>query len=481
MSLRVRLLLAVGAVALLALAAADIATYSLLRKSLFQRADQALENAHFTVEQELNRPGPQDTTRFVTVAPGTFVEVRAADDSVVGLAPVTRLGGQQLVPSLPAHIGGLAQPAGPGEPQRYFTVDSVQKDGPQFRIRASSLLNGQLILGVPLDDVMATLHRLVVVELSVTGGALAVAAALGFWLVRIGLRPLADVEQTAVAIAEGELDRRVPGDDAKTEVGSVARALNVMLERIQSAFAQRDATEADLRRSEERLRRFVADASHELRTPLAAVSAYAQLFDRGAKGRPEDLARLMAGIRAETGRMGHLVEDLLLLARLDEGRPLERRPLELVSLVTEAVETASAVGPEWPLTLEAGEPVEVIGDETRLRQVLDNLLANVRAHTPPGTPATVRVTTAGDEAVIDVADRGPGMTVEQADRVFERFYRADPSRSRQHGGTGLGLGIVEAIVSAHGGSVSAAPGPEGGAVFTVRLRRAGQAALPVPP
>jgi two-component system, OmpR family, sensor kinase len=474
-SLRIRLLLAVGAVALLALAAADIATYSLLRRSLIQRADQSLENAHFTVEQELNRPVFPDQQRFLTVAPGTFVEVRSADDSVVGLAPVTRLGGEQLAPNLPAHIRGLTQPSGPGEPQKYFTAGSIEKGGPPFRVRASALVNGQLILAVPLDDVMATLHRLVVVELSVTAAALAVAAGVGFWLVRIGLRPLADVEQTAEAIAEGELDRRVPGDDANTEVGRVARALNVMLERIEGAFAQRDATEADLRRSEERLRRFVADASHELRTPLAAVSAYAQLFERGAKGRPEDLARVMAGIRAETGRMGHLVEDLLLLARLDEGRPLERKPLELVSLVTEAVETASAVGPEWPLTLEAGGPVEVTGDATRLRQVLDNLLANVRAHTPPGTPATVNVSTVDDEAVIEVADRGPGMTAEQAERVFERFYRADSSRSRQHGGTGLGLGIVAAIVSAHGGSVAASPAPGGGAVFTVRLPVVSQA------
>jgi two-component system OmpR family sensor kinase len=241
------------------------------------------------------------------------------------------------------------------------------------------------------------------------------------------------------------------------------------LSRIEDAFSQRDATLADLRQSEERLRRFVGDASHELRTPLAAVSAYAQLFERGAKRRPEDLSRVMAGIRAETARMGHLVDDLLLLARLDEGRPLERKPVDLVDLVTEAVETASAVGPEWPLTLEAAGTVRVIGDSVRLRQVVDNLLANVRAHTPPGTRATVRVSASDVDALVEVADEGPGLTAEQAEKVFERFYRADPSRSRQHGGTGLGLGIVAAIVAAHGGSVAARPRPEGGAAFTVRL------------
>jgi two-component system, OmpR family, sensor kinase len=469
MSLRVRLLLAVGAVALLALAAADIATYSWLRRSLYQRVDQSLETAHFPVEQEL-RPGPGDFNggRFLTVAPGTFVEVRAADDSVVGIAPVYEFSGHTVVPNLPAHIGGLSQSSGPGEPLRYFSVSSPN-GGPRFRIRVSSLGGGQLILGLPLTDTLATLHRLVVVELSVTAAALAVAIGLGFWLVRVGLQPLADVEATAVAIAEGELDRRVPGDDANTEVGQVARALNTMLGRIEDAFAERDATLSDLRRSEERLRRFVGDASHELRTPLAAVSAYAQLFERGAKGRPEDLARVMAGIRSETARMGHLVDDLLLLARLDEGRPLERKPVDLVDLVTEAVETASAVGPEWPLRLDAPDAVHVIGDGTRLRQVIDNLLANVRAHTPPGTPATVRVGTSGEDAVVEVADEGPGLTAEQADKVFERFYRADPSRSRQHGGSGLGLGIVAAIVAAHGGTVAASPGAERGAVFTVRL------------
>jgi two-component system OmpR family sensor kinase len=470
MSLRGRLLLAVGAVALLALTAADFATYSALRSFLYQRVDQSLESAHVPLENALRgRGGPVFVPQE---AFGTYVEVRDAADNTITAGGGRLRGDERFRPKLPAHIDHLS-PGGPGptdEPHRYLTVGSAESGGPSFRVRASSVGDGaQLIVAVPLDDTTTTLHRLVLIELGVTAAALVAAAALGWWLVRLGLQPLADVEETAGAIAAGELDRRVPGDTAPTEVGRLARALNTMLERIQAAFSARDATEAELRRSEERLRRFVADASHELRTPLAAVAAYAELFERGAKQRPADLARVMSGIQVETGRMGELVDDLLLLARLDEGRPLEREPVELVSLAAEAVDAARAVGPDWPVELEASEPVEVTGDGPRLRQVLDNLLANVRAHTPAGTTARVRVARDDGEAVLQVSDTGPGLSPDEAGRVFERFYRADTSRSRQHGGTGLGLAIVAAIVTAHGGQVDAAGANGGGATFTVRI------------
>jgi two-component system OmpR family sensor kinase len=255
----------------------------------------------------------------------------------------------------------------------------------------------------------------------------------------------------------------------RTEVGRLARALNVMLGRIQAAFAERDATENELRASEERMRHFVADASHELRTPLAAVSAYAELFERGADRKEADLGRVMRGIRSESGRMKALVEDLLLLARLDEGRPMAREPVELVGLAAEAMQTARAVGADWPVHLDAATPVETTGDRDRLRQVLDNLLVNVRTHTAAGTTTTIRLSRSDGRAVVEVADDGPGLDAEQAARVFERFYRADPSRSRAHGGAGLGLAIVKAIVTAHGGEVSAGAAPGGGALFTVRL------------
>jgi two-component system OmpR family sensor kinase len=322
---------------------------------------------------------------------------------------------------------------------------------------------GQLLIAVPLDDTSATLQRLLGIEVAVTLGALLAAAALGWWLVRVGLHPLAEVEATADAIADGDLDRRVSGDDAKTEVGHLAKAFNTMVGRIQDAFAARDATEA-------RLRRFVADASHELRTPVAAVSAYAELFERGANVRPDDLSRVMTGIRAETARMGDLVEDLLLLARLDEGRPLEQEPVELVTLAAQAIDASLAVGPAWPMRVDAAQPVEIMGDGARLRQVFDNLLGNVRSHTPSGTETTVRVFEDGADAVIEVADNGPGLDAEQAGRVFERFYRVEASRSREHGGAGLGLAIVAAIVGAHGGHVAVTSSfDHPGATFAVRL------------
>jgi two-component system, OmpR family, sensor kinase len=303
----------------------------------------------------------------------------------------------------------------------------------------------------------------------VTAGALVLAMAGGWWLVRLGLRPLEDVERTADSIAAGNLDQRVPGADEPTEVGRLARALNVMLERIETAFSARVASENRLKESDRHLRQFVADASHELRTPIAAVSAYAQLFKRGAASRPDDLGRVMDGIERETGRMGHLVEDLLLLARLDEHTTAVREPVEVVGLAAEAVETARTVGPDWPVVFVADEPVEVMGDRDALRQVLDNLLANVRSHTPAGTATTVRVATVGADACIEVADDGPGLDEATSAMVFERFFRADPSRSRETGGAGLGLAIVASIVRAHGGQTEADTSPGGGALFRVVL------------
>ena len=468
MSLRARLLLAVGAVAVLALAAADVATYSSLRSFLYHRVDQSLASTEAPIEQAL----AQNAMSFggsATIVPlsATYVQLRRADGDVQSTRPLVRQG-RKVAPLLPDTIVGFSS-GGPNGSSRYLTVGS-DPPGSRFRALATQLRSGdQLVLAAPLDDVQQTLRRLLDVELAVTLAALAVAAALGWWLVKVGLRPLADVEETAVAIAQGQLDRRVPGDTAGTEVGRLAAALNTMLERIQVAFAQRDATEAELRRSEERMRRFVGDASHELRTPLAAVAAYAELFERGASTHPEDLERLMAGIGSEAGRMRELVEDLLLLARLDEGRPLARNRVELVVLVSEAIEAARAVGPAWPVRLEASRPVEVVGDASRLREVIDNLLANVRAHAPPGTATVVHLATVGPDAVLSVADNGPGLSDDEAAQVFDRFYRADTSRTRERGGAGLGLAIVAGIVGAHQGTVLVTHTPGGGATFTLRL------------
>jgi two-component system OmpR family sensor kinase len=280
--------------------------------------------------------------------------------------------------------------------------------------------------------------------------------------VRVGLRPLDGIAATAGAIAAGDLTRRVRPAEPGTEVGRLGLALNAMLGQIEAAFAERRASEA-------RLRRFVADASHELRTPLTSIRGYAELFRRGAAARPEDLATTMRRIEEEAERMGVLVDELLLLARLDQGRPLDRRPVDLAEVAAEAVEQARVIDPGRPLELAASGPVVVLGDRERLHQVAANLLANVRAHTAPGTAARVEVAAADGRAVLQVADQGPGMHPEQAARAFERFYRADPARSRGAGGAGLGLSIVAAIAQAHGGRATVASAPGRGTTVRVAL------------
>jgi len=287
-------------------------------------------------------------------------------------------------------------------------------------------------------------------------------AGLGWWVVGLGLRPLRRIEETAVAITAGDLSRRADVDGQNTEVGRVANAFNTMLARLESSFGEKEATE-------QQLRRFVADASHELRTPLTAIRAHAELFRRGAADHPDDLALVMRRIEDESIRMGVLVDDLLLLARIDQGQAVDNAPVDLTTIATDAVTDARAVEPDRPIEFDAGPPIMVMGDDVRLRQVATNLLANVRAHTPPRTPAAVRVITEGEWAVLEVADRGPGMSPDDVEHVFERFYRADPSRSRHQGGAGLGLAIVAAIVEAHGGRASVRSELGAGAVFRIEL------------
>jgi two-component system OmpR family sensor kinase len=493
-SLRLRLLVAVGLIAIVALVVADFATYSALRTSLYNQVDQQLaqHSRRFPVNGLTGAaqcaPGPGDGGGPIDGGGGGPVgDFNGGSTNVVGvyyIAVVNQsstvvngyecpayVGSHSFRPQLPSPITGFAtQPD--GSQVAYFTTGSIDPDGPAFRVRAfkpAGSGNEVLVQAQPVSDQTSTLHTLFLTELAVTAGAIVLATLGGWWLVRLGLRPLEDVERTADSIAAGNLDQRVPGADQPTEVGRLARALNVMLERIQAAFDARVRSEARLRENEQHLRQFVADASHELRTPIAAVSAYAELFERGAWEQPDDLPRVMAGIRTETARMDRLVDDLLTLARLDEGLPMEQEPVELVTLASDAVRTATAVGPDWPVRFWAAHPVEVSGDKDRLRQVVDNLLANVRAHTPPGTSATVRVDQLDGLAQIEVRDTGPGMPAEDAHRVFERFYRTDQARTRTSGGSGLGLSIVSAIVAAHGGTVSADSAPGDGMTVTVQL------------
>jgi two-component system OmpR family sensor kinase len=479
LSLRTRLLIAVGAITLFALVAADVTIYASLNSYLYRQVDSTLQLSHMTVEaaadgdhDDAPTPNqvPPGTSEFCAVgresAPGMFIEVRSVDNKTEKgrVCPAYEPGQKSYSPALPPVISGFTKTsADPHEPVTYFTVGSTKTAGPEFRVRASKLTDGgTLIVAEPLDTVTSTLDRLLLLEIAVTAAALVVAVALGLWLVRVGLRPLRDVVKTADSISGGDEMDRVPGANDRTEVGHVATALNVMLERIESSFAT-------LQQSEHRMRRFASDASHELRTPISAISAYTQLFHRGASEHAEDLPRVMSGIEREAGRMSRLVEDLLLLARFDEHHLIEVDPVELVGLVAEAIETAQMVGPGWPITLSAEGPVEVLGDSSALRQVVDNLFANVRAHTPPGTPTVVHVGISGEEAVVEVADAGPGIDEELIESMFERFVRADPSRSRATGGAGLGLAIASAIMRAHGGSIDARKGSGGGVTFEIRL------------
>ena len=468
LSLRARLILGVIVLAAAGLIAADLATYSSLSSFLIDQTDTSLDQAHRAVEFAVGGPPDADHGRGGPVADavrGYCVQIRQSTRAVGGCA-LPFSGAQQLSP--PAYPQDVSLPgAGDerGEHTAYFTVGSQDGAG-RYRVRAWSD-NGAsgttFLLAAPLRNVDSTLHRLLWIELLVTAIVLAALAALGLWVVRIGLKPLAAIGATAAKIANGDLSQRIEREDDRTEVGRLGKALNAMLAQIEAGYRAREA-------SERKLRRFVADASHELRTPLAAVRAYAELFGRGAAERPEDLQRSMAGIGRESERMSLLVEDLLLLARLDEGRPLEQEPVRLDELVREAVDAAHALDPERPLTVDL-EPAVVTGDRDRLRQIVDNLLANVRAHTPPETPASVRVDCVGDVAVVEVADEGPGLEVDQLEHVFERFYRTDVSRTRASGGVGLGLSIVAAVVDAHGGTVSADSRAGEGVRFRIELPR----------
>jgi two-component system OmpR family sensor kinase len=470
-SLRARLVAVASTLVVAGLVVAAVVSYTALRSSLLKRVDDQLDTLQHRGEGQLVRSGDLNAlgrvAAFDTVAGSPpFLQVRDGDGTVLGSVVARPEGEQTFTPRLPTHLPAVPVDTDPsaGGPSKRFTVGSAEPGGPQFRVSVASVGTGgeTLVVALPLRDVARTLRRFRNIELLVTIGVALAVAGVGLWLVRVAMRPLTGMAATADAIAAGDLSRRVSPADDDTEVGRLGLALNTMLGRIEGAFAERQQTE-------DRLRRFVADASHELRTPLTSIRGYAELFRRGAATRPDDLAKAMSRIEQEAARMGILVEEMLLLARLDQGRPLERKPVDLSLLAAQAVGDARVVEPDRPLDLDVDGSVHVVGDAVRLRQVLDNLLTNVRTHTPPGTPATVRVHGNGSTAQLVVEDHGPGMTEEQSARAFERFYRVDPSRARTSGGAGLGLSIVSAIVDAHDGEVHLASTPGEGATFTISL------------
>ena len=479
MTLRLRLLLVLVGIVAAGLLLADTAIFVSLRSYLFSQVDTELQQDAVPIATQLSsplsRPFRLGGTTFAFGPPDLWVELRdpSGDARPVQNYPLAP-------PQLPLQLPGSGSPSSEAV---LFTARSAGASPVTYRVFAEPvpLVGGvsTIVLAIPLDDLHHTLGELLLIEGLVSAGVLVGLGALAWWIVRHNLRPLDQMTATAGAIAGGDLSRRIDVDEADehTEVGQLGAALNTMLTGIEEAFAARAA-------SEERLRMFLADASHELRTPLTSIRGYAELFDRGARDRPEDLATSMRHIREEANRMSVLVDELLLLARLDRQRPLAMEQLDLGDIVTLAVDAARVSSPDRDFALATPGPVEVVGDALRLRQVVDNLLANAVQHTPGATPVAVRLGASGDWAHLEVEDRGPGVAPGEQAKVFEPFHRSDPTRARATGGAGLGLTIVSAIAHAHGGDVgvvSPAPGAgpgAPGAVFWVRLPLAGAPAAP---
>lgn len=495
--LRVKLIAAVLTLVAVALLVISTLTTVFLRSYLIDQVDEELR----VTTKNLGSRGEFNMSDRLAVFPTDYlIVVTSARTGLVsgGVYDEDRFKSRDL-PPVPADAAGFQSLA--AERAEPFTVRAEGNDV-HWRMLYTELPSGEwLAVGQHLIEVDQAVKRLIWIDMLVGTSVLLLLASIGAGIVRASLRPLDEIEQTAAAIAGGDLARRVPDPEAgnpqpTSELGRLSRALNMMLTQIEAAFAARAASEtaarraeatardaaahtraseSRARRSEERMRQFVADASHELRTPLTTIRGFAELYRQGAARDPEQTGDLLRRIEDEAARMGLLVEDLLLLARLDRERPLSPAPVELPVLATDAVAAARAVAPDRRIELDivAGSgPLVVYGDDARLRQVIGNLMTNALTHTPPEASVTLRLRSEpGQLAVVEVADTGPGLSGEQAERVFERFYRVDAARTRRAGGngTGLGLAIVAALVAAHQGTVEVAQTPGGGATFRVRL------------
>ena len=511
--LRVKLITAVLALVTIGLGAIGVASVYVLHSYLTTQSDNELKAGFSTLDTEslISKPPgylypfARQQTLFAGIQlPGGQLAWALGDMTGIGNPGQPR----QSPPALPrsANWAGIAPtlitvPAQSGSDSwrviaETYTYQAVSSTG------STQQVTGTLVVGTDLGNIDATVRRIAYFDMIVGGVIVLVLAMVGVAAVRANLRPLDEIEETAEAIADGHLDRRVPERDPRTEIGRLGRSLNSMLSQIETAFHAREESEAAAHRSEERMRRFIADAGHELRTPLTAIRGFAEYYRQrgGMETRwdrdeapatgdgltPSDLDRLMQRVEKEAARMGLLVEDLLLLARLDQQRPLARQPVDLLSLAGDAVHDARLLAPARTvdLSVQPGAAFLVIGDEPRLRQVIGNLMSNALTHTPDGTPIEVsigsgtldpRLPDSSPAVTLDVTDHGPGMTPEQAHRVFERFYRTDQARTRATGGSGLGLAIVNALVSAHGGVASVRTAPGKGATFRIALPLAPEA------
>jgi two-component system OmpR family sensor kinase len=459
MSLRARLLAGMAVVSFVLIAAGVIVSRT-TEADLVHRVDQPLARAATRLLQPPNRPfsGQLNGGDAASVPQQIYgARIDGGNLTVVFTPNVTadRAG----LPAVTIATATDAANAG-----HAITVGAMNGSG-QFRMLAIRARDGTIgVAAVSLQDVNATMSRLQLVLVAAVGMVIGILGLVVFWVLRLGVRPIKRMTRTAGAIAAGDLSQRVPAGRTGTEASELGDSLNAMMTTIESAFAERAASEA-------RLRRFVADASHELRTPVTTIRGYAELYRHGGLDASSDLDQAMRRTEQESVRMASLVDDLLLLARLDEGRPLDRATVDLGVLGIDAAADARAVAPDRVVTAEVSEGVTVEGDEDRLRQVLGNLVGNALVHTPAGTAVAVRVHNGNGRAVVEVHDDGPGMPPDVAARAFERFSRADASRSRNRGGTGLGLAIVQAIVVAHDGEVQLDTTPGAGTTVTVSLRR----------
>ena len=515
--LRTKLITAVLLLVILALAAISVASVAMLRGYVTTQQDNALKAAFYPNFNNGTLPTLGNGPRAQSIQPGyaystnseLIVALQQPGSQVSWYTANFPGGNQAPLPQLPTNHNWASAPNG------VLRTVPAQSGPDSWRVIAGTTnytfidpTGAQqqtltLVFAVDLGDLNAMTHRLILFDLIVGGAIVLVLAAVGIAVVQANLRPLNDIELTASQIAKGHLNHRIPERDPRTEIGSLGHSLNAMLSQIETAFHAQEESEQAAHRSEDRMRRFIADASHELRTPLTTIRGFAEYYrQRGGvrKGQdqvsgtspadsaapdspaaedgltPRDLDRIMRRLEAEASRMGLLVEDLLTLARLDQQRPLNIAPVDLLALAGDAVQDARMVAPGRPIDLSVapGAAFLVDGDEGRLRQVIGNLLNNALTHTPPDTPVRVKISSgmldhATPAVVLDVEDDGPGMERDQAQRVFERFYRADQARNRASGGTGLGLAIVSGLVAAHGGTVSVRTAPGEGADFQVRL------------
>jgi two-component system, OmpR family, sensor kinase len=457
MLIKTRILLALVAIFAVALAAIGFATVTLTRDEMLDRVDRELAQSFGSVDPgTLNGQDPNSSEYW---SRSVAIVLFNNSGSVVGWLPSGYTGAPDPMPNISGAT--VAQRSG-----KFTTVSSNEGQDIDFRVLIRQVTQrGYIAAAIPLEDMEETLDSLITVIMLTSGAVLFAVVVFAWMAIQHGLLPIDDMIRTAEAIAAGDLTQRVVIEDPDNEVGKLGVSLNEMLTHIESSFRARE-------RSEERLRQFVADASHELRTPLTSIRGYAELFRSGAASSPEILGRVMHRIESEGHRMSNLVNDMLQLARLDQPQEARSEPVDLTPIIGNAVMDAHAAEPDAVIQVHQPEHAFVIGSADELKQVFDNLLANVRMHAGNGAETTISVTRAPKTTTIDVTDDGNGMPEEKAGHAFDRFYRADPSRSSTKGGAGLGLSIVESIVIAAGGTISLASEPGKGTTVHIELQTA---------